>query len=304
MLKLPASCAVSLTFSNRGENSVGMQIIGGPASQLVTMNMLEAAKLQWEAGNGPDGVVNPGEAELHDLSSMLDPQLCSQHDGVGAGVLVLRGFVQRLLGEDAVDKVENELELQHQRGKIDSKALMRGAVKNKNARHNNVMAHFDQEPDHAQGKGTVVKMEDYPTINELSRNAAMWMQQDNPLICEQNRYYDVKPCGIGWHGDAEREIVLGARFGEATKNMPMMFQAFHRDSPIGPKTSIRLTRGDVYIMTSKAVGTDWRSSSKVTWRHAAGNPATCSYVKEKPVRAAKPKKTIVKKVVRRSEFMK
>ena len=61
----------------------------------------------------------------------------------------------------------------------------------------------------------------------------------------------------------------------------MMFQAFHRRAPVGPRTSITLKRGDVYIMTSKAVGTDWLHSSKVTWRHAAGNPVTCSYVKPK-----------------------
>jgi len=63
--------------------------------------------------------------------------------------------------------------------------------------------------------------------------------------------------------------------------LPMMFQAFYDKSPVGPKVSITLRRGDIYIMTSKAVGTDWKSSSIVTWRHAAGNPLTCSYVKEK-----------------------
>jgi len=66
--------------------------------------------------------------------------------------------------------------------------------------------------------------------------------------------------------------------------MPFMIQAYHKSKPVGPQTTIKLRRGDVYIMTSKAVGTDWLHSSKVTWRHAAGNPQTCSYVK---VKAAK-----------------
>lgn len=60
-----------------------------------------------------------------------------------------------------------------------------------------------------------------------------------------------------------------------------MIQAYHKSMPVGPQTTIKLRRGDVYIMTSKAVGTDWLHSSKVTWRHAAGNPDTCSYVKVK-----------------------
>lgn len=166
-------------------------MIGGPPSQLVTMDMLKAAKMQWN-----------GDSELYDLSAVVDQDLVSKHSGCGAGVLVLRQFAQRLMGEDAPDHIEHELELQKQRGKIDCKALMRGQVKNKNARHNNVMADFDQEPDHAAGKGTVVKIKDYPFINALTSHAAIWQQQDNPLICEQNRYFDVKSCGIGWHGAA------------------------------------------------------------------------------------------------------
>lgn len=67
----------------------------------------------------------------------------------------------------------------------------------------------------------------------------------------------------------------------------MMFQAFHRGEAVGPQTNLTLERGDVYIMTSKAVGHDWKSSSKVTWRHAAGNPTSCKYVITKQEKAAK-----------------
>jgi hypothetical protein len=104
--------------------------------------------------------------------------------------------------------------------------------------------------------------------------------------------------------------VLGYRAGDATREMPMMFQAFQHDEPVGPKTSIRLNRGDVYIMSSKAVGTDWRNSSRITWRHAAGNPATCSYVREKETAEQKRERERLssaikkgKKVVRKSPFL-
>lgn len=189
LLKMPPECAVSLTFANRGENEKGMQIIGGSPSRLVSMKMLREIQIQWE-----------GESELHDLSALVDTELVEEHSGRGAGILVLRRFAQTLIGEDAPAQIEHELELQKKNGKIDTQALMRGQVKNKNARHNNVMAHFDQEPDHPSGKGTVVKIKDYPFINELTSHAGVWMQQDWPLICEQNRYFNVKSCGIGWHG--------------------------------------------------------------------------------------------------------
>lgn len=308
--ELPPQSAVSLTFCNRGENNPGMQKIGGEATQLVTGDMLEAAKMQWEAGNvAGSGVVSVGEAELYDLGAMVVGEVdklfaigtCKPSKGVvlprkeDAKVLVLRGFAQRLLGEDACGQIEHELELQFRSGKIDKKKLndRRNVVQNKNARWNNVMADFDQEPDIAHGKGTVVKTSDYPFINALAAEAGMYMQQ-NFVICEQNRYYDVfgggsnkKGCGIGWHGDGEREVVFGYRAGEATKQMPLMFQAFYDKCPIGPKTTIPLRRGDAYIMSSKAVGTDWLSPSLLTWRHAAGKPDRCTYVKDKPTREQK-----------------
>ena len=313
LLKMPPKSAVSLTFCNRGENEPGMQKIGGEASQLVTGNMLKAAKLQWEAGTGSGGVVQVGEAELHDLGAMVVGEVdklfadgtCKPTKGVvlpkkeDASVLVLRGFAQRLLGDDAPDQIEHELQTQFMAGKLDKKKYntRRKVVQNKNARWNNVMADFDQEPDIPRGRGTVVKTSDYPFINALNAQAAMWLQQDNPLVCEQNLYYDVYKggsakhgCGIGWHGDSEREIVLGYRAGEVTKEMPLMFQAFYDTCPVGPKTTIPLRRGDAYIMTSKAVGTDWESPSLLTWRHAAGKPDSCEYVVDKPTREEKVEK--------------
>lgn len=282
MLKFPPKCAVSLTFCNRGENEPGMQMIGGPPSQTVTVDMLKAAKAQWDAGNGADGVVSPDESELIDLSAGL--KNVSYLEGApmmdGAAVLVLRRFVQRLLGEDAVGKVEHELEHQMQNGKIDKQKYnkRRKVVQNKHKRWNNVMADFDQEPDIRNGKGTVVNMVHYPMIQALNNHAAMWLQQDKPVICEQNRYYNIDkstdgtPCRIGWHGDKEREIVLGVRFGQATKKMPMMFHAFYDCAAVGPRTTIHLNPGDAYMMSSKAVGTDWDTKVTMTWRHAAGDP--------------------------------
>ena len=298
-LALPTSCAVSLTFANQGENGPGMQKIGGEASQPVTMQMLRAAQFQWTVAPRiahTDAVergasvcarleeANTGQADLIDLSEKVAnvPEIVG-HKGSAkdSGVLVLRRFVQRQLGDDALDRIEDELESQDRAGLVDRKALFRGRVKNKKARGNNVLADFTQEPDYERGKGTVLAMSAYPRIAALAARAQMWLQQDGVLICEQNRYDDAKKQGIGWHGDAERTVVFGARFGQATSRMPLMFQAFYKAEPVGPKTTIHLERGDVYIMSSKAVGTDWKSSSMVTWRHAAGDPIACSYVKEK-----------------------
>lgn len=104
-------------------------------------------------------------------------------------------------------------------------------------------------------------------------------------------------------GDGERQLVFGARFGEATKYMPMMFQAFHRGEAIGPQIDISLRRGDVYIMSTKAVGQDWKMSSRLTWRHAAGNPGTCGYVVTKAEKTLKRKVAEAKKSAKKSKIM-
>ena len=84
---------------------------------------------------------------------------------------------------------------------------------------------------------------------------------------ELNYYYDTSKCGIGFHGDAERRIVVGVRFGAT---MPLHFQWFIDSKPIHERTIINLNHGDIYMMSNKAVGNDWRKRKIPTLRHAAG----------------------------------
>jgi len=306
MLRFPAGCAVSLTYCDVGENEPGMEKLGQETSHRVTVDDLKAMKWQFENGH-IDGKPKPGVADLYDLKAAMEGVDTGGVEVRDAAVLVMRGFTDHVLGEGVLAKMEHELESMKQNGLTDSKALMRGVVKNKNARHNNVMADFEQAPDHANGKGTVVPFHKYEALRKMRNMAAMWMQQDHPLVAEQNRYFDVTTCGIGWHGDAERDVVWGLRVGDATAAMPLMFNAWHRGDRLGPKTVINLAPGDVYVMSNVAVGKDWHFSSRVTWRHAAGAP-TCSYSKDPKPKADKPSKTIAKarskKVVRSSPFLK
>jgi hypothetical protein len=87
------------------------------------------------------------------------------------------------------------------------------------------------------------------------------------LIGEGNYYYDTKTCGIGYHGDTERRKVAAVRLGS---EMPLFFQWYQHCNPVGSKMGLKLGGGDLYFMSEKAVGTDWKESSKLTLRHAAG----------------------------------
>ena len=88
------------------------------------------------------------------------------------------------------------------------------------------------------------------------------------LICEGNKYYDLKKCGIGYHGDAERRKVICVSLG--ANNYPMQWVWFKNSKPQGEPFKVLLNHGDVYIMSEKAVGYDWKKRSKLTLRHAAG----------------------------------
>ena len=80
-------------------------------------------------------------------------------------------------------------------------------------------------------------------------------------------YFDLKSCGIGWHGDTERRKVVAIRLGES---MSMKWCWFHECMPVSTPVCLQLAHGDVYIMSEKSVGQDWRSKSHVTLRHSAG----------------------------------
>jgi len=93
---------------------------------------------------------------------------------------------------------------------------------------------------------------------------------------EGNFYFDKSKCYIRYHGDAERRKVIAFRFGAS---MPLHFQWFYgeRIAPrkfnmlkAGPRITRVLEHGDAYIMSEKAVGTDWRRKVVPTLRHAAG----------------------------------
>lgn len=89
----------------------------------------------------------------------------------------------------------------------------------------------------------------------------------NDMKVEGNYYYDVLKCGIGYHGDSERRRVIGLRLGST---IPICYQWYKDNLPVGPSIKIYLDHGDIYIMSEKAVGTDWKKRNIYTLRHAAG----------------------------------
>lgn len=90
---------------------------------------------------------------------------------------------------------------------------------------------------------------------------------------EGNYYYDIKKCGIGFHGDTERKSVVGVRLGAT---LPICYQWYIGSTPIGDMYNVDLHHGDTYIMSEKTTGYDWKRKKVHTLRHAAGCKKYCS----------------------------
>ena len=94
-------------------------------------------------------------------------------------------------------------------------------------------------------------------------------EKANGLNAEGN-HYDHSKSGIGFHGDAERKIVVCLSLGKTSTlryHWRMPGSSEHKHKPI----DIELNHGDVYVMSEKATGFDWKSRSLVRVVHGAGH---------------------------------
>jgi len=235
----------TLTFGDVAENHIKMEQIGSrcaPGEGFSLLDLIRTRRKFQEAG---------APCEILGLSGT-------------AAVLIIRGGLAAILGPEGPDALKAEQEPLEK----DKKAFMYGRVVNKKARHNLCFAEEGHEPCYEEGKGRVVSYREVPLLATLVAALPAWFgEKARDLKGEGNYYYDPKICGIGYHGDTERRKVIAVRLGAP---MSLHFQGYKYGVPAGPHHEVLLKHGDMYMMSEKAVGTDWKSSSILTFRHAAG----------------------------------
>jgi hypothetical protein len=246
----PRTELITLTFGDMAENHVGMEQIGHMVAegQGFQLDDLQAIQRIMEAR----GVV----CELVTLSSADQP---------AAYVLVMRKGVNALLDGKTQSSMFTE-----QKGLVyDKQAFMYGRVVNKHARWNLCFDENSREPDYEGGKGRIVGYDEVPIMKSLmDQIAGLFGPKAQNLKVESNYYYDTTKCGISYHGDSERKKVVGVRIGYAS--MPMHYQWYHKGEPVGDQIIVPLDPGDMYIMSEKATGNDWKKKTIPTLRHAVG----------------------------------
>ena len=247
----------TITFGDQGENHAGMQKIGCLAQNGFSIEDILSIKEKFDQ----KGYIT----ECYHLNDLLK-DVITEKKVEEAMIVVVRNGLFLLL-----DEVENGIDLffkEQDQLKKDTKALMRGRVVNKHARYNLCFSNFSQEPDFEKGKGTIVDFKDIPLLNRVKDNLPIFFgEKTKNFIAEGNYYYNPEKCGIGYHGDSERKMIIGIRVG---KEMPLTFRWYYHSEIISPTQKIILRHGDIYFSSEKAVGFDWKKSSQYTLRHAAG----------------------------------
>ena len=290
-----ASERMSLTCAPGGENHAGMEIIGRmpikgegfTASDIEGLcSYFEEKAEVWisEAGIEPVTVL-----DLNILS--CENQIVELDTDNQARVLLLRNWVQATFEPTTVQDIYKELvadswdaeyldKNKYRTEVVDGvETKVRGKRMNKRARTNLCyVAGREQEPDVWKGKGRIVNLKKKTTLHQVVDRLKSTIKEgllsfDSKSkveinVVEGNRYYNLKNTGIGFHGDTERVVVICISIG--CDNYPMRWQWFKDAMPVGKPIDITLNCGDVYIMSEKAVGSDWKLRSIYTLRHAAG----------------------------------
>ena len=265
--------AVTITYGDQAENHAGMQMIGKMRDRGMSIKELRRAQAKFEQ----EGY----ETELIDLHTGLSDEEQDLPGVDPAMVLVVRNGVEALLSETGGSA--DSMMVEQSALAPDGRAFMYGRVVNKHARTNLCFGDFSQEANFDEVKaglaqeppvkikcqGTVVDFKDLPNTAEIRRRLPEYVGSDivENLQAEGNYYFKPKVCGIGWHGDAERRIVVAVRLGVS---IPLHYHWFHWGKIIGERVSIELHHGDVYFMSDKATGYDWKKKKFATLRHSAG----------------------------------
>lgn len=270
---------VTITFGDVAENHVGNQKIGNMAASGFSIKDLRRMQAKLEDQYG-------AITEFVNLNDLL---VSTGITGEDAAVLIVRNAANLFLGstnflaDESANHVHRELVSLDWDKKFYN--ARKKTVQNKNARWNIIISEIAQEPNYSLGHGRVVAWTDTPLLQRVFQTLQETIGKKAQGLHAEGNYYHSSVSGIGWHGDSERKKVIAFRFGQT---IPLAFQWYNAGVPIGPKATLSIHNGDMYVMSEKATGFDWsnRQYKTLHLRHSAGSSKYTTY---KPKTKAKKK---------------
>lgn len=207
-----------------------------------------------------------GNTELVILSDALPEDLRAGNE---AATLVVRGGASLLLGRaDAADALLREQD----EVKYDAKYWDRryGRTLHKRARHNVVFGEEGQGPSEDFRAFTIKAFSELPLLAAVRAALPNWLGEAASCLNAEGSLYFDSSSGIGFHGDSERKIVVCLSLG-ASSTLRYHWRLPASSEHMFEAVDIRVHHGDIYIMSEKATGFDWRRRSHVRVVHAAGS---------------------------------
>ncbi len=253
----PMESTITLTFGECAENHVKMQKIGKIAQKGFSIEELKSTCRKFR---------RKGYICKHIILNEYLDYYQNDDNTAYASILIVRNGVEALLNN--VGRNADDLFCEQSSLTPDTKAKMYGRVVNKKARYNLCFSETSQEPDYNNGKGRIIAFTDVPLTQSIRECLPLFVgDKATNLKVEGNYYYNISKCGIGFHGDTERKRVIGVRLGAS---LPLHYQWFYKSKPVGRRVELMINHGDIYVMSEKATGFDWKTKNAYTIRHAAG----------------------------------
>lgn len=207
-----------------------------------------------------------GRAELHLLSEALPPALRGANE---AATLLIRDGASLFLGPGAAEEL-----LQEQRARVayDQKFWDRRRSRTlcKRARHNVVFGEQGAAASADFKQCTVKAFGEVPRLRAFRDALPQWLGERAQGLCAEGNHYFEAASGIGFHGDSERKIVVCLCLGRSS-TLRYHWRLPGSSEHTLPPRDLRLHHGDVYVMSEKATGFDWRHRASVRLVHGAGS---------------------------------
>ena len=218
-----------------------------------------------------------GDRKVEGLSEASLMRIKSKYEAIGykCELLHLNKFLPKgaetpdaflLIVRQAVGKIADLLLEEQKDLPYDSQENIYGRVVERHSRHRLCFSDVNREPNHETGDSRIWNFANTKYTKQVREKLEGLVK--TTLHCHSNHYFDHRQCYIAFHGDFERNIVIGVRLGDS---FTLHYQWFHQRSPVSEVITVELNHGDVYFMSKYAVGNDWQDSSRYVVRHAAGN---------------------------------
>ena len=230
-----------------------------------------------------DGIREHGFSvqELKDIQQKVGGEYISISDNLPknlrddneAGILVIRSSGNEgssiPVSKTFADQLYNE-----QKSKVDYDSKFwdnrRSKTLNKQARKNIVFGEEEVVHSDDYKQCSIKAFSSLPQLSRFKDLLPRALGQKAVGLNAEGNHYDHSKSGIGFHGDSERKIVVCLSLGKTSVlryQWRMPGSSEHKHEPV----DVTVNHGDVYIMSEKATGFDWKLRSKVRVVHGAGH---------------------------------